>query len=88
MSKALVRHANTFALIGVALLVGVVGFLTWSQFNGTRQAWFWVQHTYDVMIASDQLGMAMRDAESSQRAYLLTAQDDDLEVLLHDWDFP
>jgi signal transduction histidine kinase/CHASE3 domain sensor protein/ActR/RegA family two-component response regulator len=79
VSKALVRNAHTFALIGVALLIGVVAFLVWSQFNGTRQAWFWVQHTYDVMIATDQLGMSMRDAESSQRAYLLTGQDDDLE---------
>ncbi len=79
MSKALVRNANAFALIGVALLVGVVAFLVWSQFSGTRQAWFWVQHTYDVIIATDQLGMAMRDAERSQRAYLLTGQDSDLE---------
>jgi CHASE3 domain sensor protein len=79
VSKALVRNAHTFALIGVALLIGVVAFLVWSQFNGTRQAWFLVQHTYDVMIATDQLGMSMRDAESSQRAYLLTGQDDDLE---------
>ncbi len=79
MSKALVRNANLFASIGVALLVGVVAFLVWSQFSGTRQAWFWVQHTYDVIITTDQLGTAMRDAESSQRAYLLTGQDNDLE---------
>jgi len=79
VSKALVRNANVFALIGVALLVGVVAFLVWSQFSGTRQAWFWVQHTYDVIIATDQLGTAMLDAESSQRAYLLTGQDNDLQ---------
>ena len=79
MSKALVRNAHAFALIGVALLVGMVAFLVWSQFSGTREAWFWVQHTYDVMIATDQLSMAMRDAESSQRAYLLTGQDADQE---------
>jgi signal transduction histidine kinase/CheY-like chemotaxis protein len=74
-----VRNAHAFALIGVALLVGVVAFLVWSQFSGTREAWFWVQHTYDVIIATDQLGMAMRDAESSQRAYLLTGQAADQE---------
>jgi signal transduction histidine kinase/ActR/RegA family two-component response regulator len=78
VSKALVRNANALALVGVVLLLAAVAFLTWYQFSGTREAWFWVRHTYEVMIATDQLGMALRDAESSQRAYLLTGQDGDL----------
>ncbi len=78
MSKAVVRNANLVALLGVILLVGVVAFLTWSQFSGTREAWFWVRHSYEVIIVTDQLGLATRDAESNQRAYLLTGQDSDL----------
>lgn len=76
MSRALVRNANSLALLAIVLLVSVVGLLTWSQFTGTRNARQWVGHTYEVILAANQLGMSLRDAEANQRAYLLTGQDD------------
>ncbi len=81
MSKALIRSANVLALLAVVLLVASVGLLTWYQFSSIRATRISVRHTYEVIGAIDQLGIALRDADIAQRDYVLTSRDDELTSL-------
>jgi signal transduction histidine kinase len=62
--------------VAIALLVGTIGVLGWLQFDSTRHARSWVRHTDQVITAADELGFAVRDAETGQRGYLLTGRQD------------
>jgi len=81
VSKALIRSANVLALLAVVLLVASVGLLTWYQFSSIRATRISVRHTYEVIGAIDQLGIALRDADIAQRDYVLTSRDDELTSL-------
>jgi signal transduction histidine kinase/FixJ family two-component response regulator len=70
------RKAKLLTVVATTLLVGGVGGLSWVGFMNTRENRFLVRHTYDVITATDQLGIAVRDAEIGQRGYLLTDRDD------------
>ena len=66
-----------------ALMLGVLGFilvlitgLTWSQIDAARTARIWSQHTEEVLGAIQNLDLAAHDAETGQRGYLLTGDDD------------
>jgi signal transduction histidine kinase/CHASE3 domain sensor protein/CheY-like chemotaxis protein len=75
MSKQLVARANllVFAvLIGFLLLMGA---LTWDGFSAARDARQWTEHTYQVLTKLRELGIALRDAETGQRGFLLTGDD-------------
>ncbi len=76
MSHVLVRRANLllFGML-VALLVLVCG-VTWYQFDQARSARGWSQHTDDVIITVKDLDLAVRNAETGQRGFLLTGRDD------------
>ena len=58
------------------LLVGTIALMSLHQFDSTRRARFWVRHTNDVIATTDELGFAVRDAETGQRGYLLTGRDE------------
>lgn len=75
VSNKLRRSANILTVVATLLLVGTIGVLTWLQFSNTRQARSWVRHTDQVITVADELGFAVRDAETGQRGYLLTGQD-------------
>jgi signal transduction histidine kinase/CheY-like chemotaxis protein len=72
MSKKLVSRANVLvfgALIGFLALIAV---MTWDRFTAARSARQWTDHTYQVLGAIRDFEIALRDAESAQRGYLLT----------------
>jgi signal transduction histidine kinase len=76
MSQYLVSRANALVfgvLIAILLLVGGI---TWHGFSIGREARLLSQHTYNVLGTIKDLGLAVRDAESGQRGYLLTGNDD------------
>ncbi|HUB12758.1 MAG TPA: CHASE3 domain-containing protein [Acetobacteraceae bacterium] len=75
MSKALARNANLLGGMAGLILVAIVGLLTYLQIVSDQAAGEWVRHTYQVISESGQLDLAVRDAETGQRGFLLTGQD-------------
>ncbi len=76
MTDLAVTRANRL-LLGVFLaILLLVGGLTWDRFAATRSARLASQHTYEVLGKIKDLGIGMRDAETGQRGYLLTGDDD------------
>ena len=76
MTRKLVSRANTLVfgvLIAILLLVGGV---TWDRFTAARSARGWSDHTYEVLATLKDLHLAVREAETGQRGYLLTGSDD------------
>jgi signal transduction histidine kinase/CHASE3 domain sensor protein len=68
-------RAREIAIAAVVILLGVVGVLTWDSFTTANKSRSWVHHTYDVLIAAKDLGLAVRDAETGQRGYVLTGDE-------------
>ncbi|RAI59964.1 histidine kinase [Roseicella frigidaeris] len=60
----------------MAGLVGITGALLWREFDSTRAAAAWVQHTYAVLDASRRLQLLLWEAETGQRGFLLTGRED------------
>ncbi len=63
-----------FGILIVILLL-ICG-LAWVELNATRSARIWSQHTDDVIITIKDLNLAVRNAETGQRGFLLTGRDD------------
>jgi signal transduction histidine kinase len=63
------------AAFGSAMLVLVVGAAGLVSVASLRAAFRWVEHTYEVVGAADALLMALTDAETGQRGFLLTGED-------------
>jgi len=59
------------ALSSILLLV-IVALLVWFDLENERATQAWVEHTYQVLGASDQLLVVMEHAEEQQRNYLLS----------------
>ncbi len=57
-------------VVAFALLVLVVGAVGWS-FTAADRARAWVAHTYEVIIAGDQLLGRLNEAEAAQRAFII-----------------
>jgi signal transduction histidine kinase len=74
LSNKLRRNAGILAVLATVLLVGTIGLMGWFQFASMHQARFWVRHTDAVVAAVDELSVAVRDAETGQRGYLLTGR--------------
>ncbi|HEX7252912.1 MAG TPA: PAS domain S-box protein [Thermoanaerobaculia bacterium] len=67
---------------GIALAVVLLGFLMAVTYRNTRrliEAGAWVDHTRDVIGELESLSSSLRDAESSERGYLLTGIPEYLE---------
>lgn len=64
------RIAAVSVLVVIALLVLVVALVDASR--QTRESFRWVAHSADVIQAMDEAVAGLRDAESGQRAYVLT----------------
>lgn len=76
MSQHLVRRANVLILaVLLAILVLVAG-VTWERLNVSRSAREWTQHSFQVLGTLKDLAIALRDAETGQRGYLLTGKRD------------
>ena len=78
MSKQLVSRANLLMFGVLVAFLALIGFLTWDRMQAARSARSWTQHTYEVLGTIRELGIAVRDAETSERGYLLSGEDADL----------
>jgi signal transduction histidine kinase/FixJ family two-component response regulator len=76
MSRKLVSQANVLVFGVLIAFLALIGFMTWDRFAAARSAREWTLHTYAVLGAIRELETAVRDAESSERGYLLTGRDD------------
>jgi signal transduction histidine kinase/FixJ family two-component response regulator len=76
MSRKLVSQANILIFGVLIAFIGLIGFTTWDRFAAARSARDWVLHSYQVLDALHELEIAVREAETSQRGYLLTGRDD------------
>jgi signal transduction histidine kinase len=72
MAERLTRNAHALAFAAAFLLLAAIGLASWIQFSNSRAAQFWVRHTYEVLRGVDGLGLALREAETGQRGFLLT----------------
>jgi hypothetical protein len=70
------RHFPRVALLlGSSLLLVIVSVLVWFDLTNSREAEQQVEHTYQALNASEELFATIQDAESRQRNYLLTGQE-------------
>jgi CHASE3 domain sensor protein len=75
MPVALITRANSLAFTSVAILLTAIGVVTWERFAAAETARRWVRHTEEVLLGIGDLGIAIRDAETGQRGYLLTGEE-------------
>ncbi len=74
MTRYIVVRANTLlfgVLVATLLLIGVAA---WDRLNADQSARGWSQHSYQVLGGIQDLNLAIREAESGQRGYLLTGK--------------
>ena len=76
MTKRLIARGNALVFGVLIAIILLVGGLTWDRFSAARSARELSLHTYEVLITLNDLGIAVRDAETGQRGYLLTGNDD------------
>jgi signal transduction histidine kinase/CheY-like chemotaxis protein len=76
MSRKLVSQANVLVFGVLIAFLALIGLMTWDRFAAARSAREWTLHTYEVLGAIRELETSVRDAESSERGYLLTGRDD------------
>ena len=67
-------------LVAGAVALGVFASLVWTGLRSTMDAEHWVEHTYNVLSVAGSLRSSMENAETSQRGYLLTRDDEHLQA--------
>jgi signal transduction histidine kinase/FixJ family two-component response regulator len=75
MTRYIIARANLIALAAWAVVLLLVGGMTWERFNAVQSGTAWIQHTHEVMASIQGLQLRLREAESGQRGYLLTGND-------------
>jgi signal transduction histidine kinase/CHASE3 domain sensor protein/FixJ family two-component response regulator len=73
--RGMVRNANALTLAAALLMVATVGLLLWFQYNTLEDARQNVQNTQSIINTTTELEIAIRDAETGQRGYLLTGDE-------------
>jgi PAS domain S-box-containing protein len=74
----LLRRIAMLAAGAVAL--GVFATLVWTGLRSSVDAEHWVEHTYQVLSTAGSLRSSMESAETSQRGYLLTGDEEHLQA--------
>jgi len=77
-----IRQATTIAIGAVSLLTLLAALSFWQQERASAEAEGWLVHTYEVVAHIESLVLKLEDAETSQRAYLLTGKEEYLEPYL------
>ncbi len=75
MAQYLVARANFLAFAAMAAILLLVGGVIWEEFAAAKEARGWSDHTFEVLSTIKDLSIAIRDAETGQRGYLLTGDD-------------
>ncbi|MEL6063523.1 CHASE3 domain-containing protein [Methylobacterium sp. DCY52] len=76
MLKRIVARANLLVFGVLLAILALVGIVTWERLNASREAREWSQHSYRVLGTMKDLAIALRDAETGQRGYVITGKDD------------
>ena len=75
-------------MLAASLILVLVAVLVWIDFQNARASEGWVEHTYQVLNASERLLATVQDADARQRGYLLTGDEQYLslyrEVVSHE----
>jgi CHASE3 domain sensor protein len=74
-----IRYATAIAIATVTLLMILATLSFWRQEQASAAAKSWLVHTYEVIEHLESLRTKLEDAETAQRAYLLTGSDEYLE---------
>ena len=61
---------------GLFAILILVSAMTWMGFRDARLARQWSQHSFEVLASIKDLNIAVAEAETGQRGYLLTGKDD------------
>jgi CHASE3 domain sensor protein len=72
-------HNRKELIAGIGLLVVVLGINAWvglKQTQRLQQHSRWVSHTHEVLEMLSRLQSAVTDAETSQRGYIITEDDE------------
>jgi CheY-like chemotaxis protein/signal transduction histidine kinase len=77
-----VRQATAIAIGTVSLLMLLAALSFWQQEKAGAEAKGWLVHTYEVNADIESLLSKLQDAETGQRAYLLTGKEEYLEPYL------
>jgi CHASE3 domain sensor protein len=83
----LIRYATPIAIGAVTLLMLLATLSFAHQEKASAEAKGWLVHTYEVIAHIESLLAKLQDAETGERAYLLTGHVEDLELYqgaLHD----
>lgn len=73
------RHLVSLGLLMIVLMIAVPAIITYRAENELRDSMQWVTHTQAVEQAIDRLLVSLTDAESSQRGFVLTRQENFLD---------
>ena len=79
MTRKPASRSDLFVFAAVIAILALTGLATWERADAARSARLWTDHTYEVLGAIRDLNVAMLDAETGQRGYLLTGKDSYLE---------
>ena len=73
--------AKILALLGITTVVGLgLSFMSHRITNEVAASSQWVAHTYEVINEFELIGSNLKDAETSQRGYIITGEDRFLET--------
>jgi CheY-like chemotaxis protein/signal transduction histidine kinase len=75
----LIRHATAIAIGTVTLLMILATLSFWRQEQASTEARGWLVHTHEVLGHLELLQSKLEDAETGQRGYLLTGNEEYLE---------
>jgi len=75
MTRHLVARANVTVLVVLMAAMAIVSGFIWTGMNDSRRAREWSQHTNDVLLTIKDLSIALQEAETGQRGFLLTGRD-------------
>ncbi len=76
MTRALVARANLLVFAVLMVLFALVAGITWDRLTAANATRMWTQRGYEVLNALKDLNLVVREAESGQRGYLLTGNDE------------
>jgi PAS domain S-box-containing protein len=77
-SDLLKKRSSFWSALGLGMLLAMTLIAIWTV-REVNQSEFWVAHTRQVLSEGQEFFAELKDAESAQRAYLLTGQDDYLQ---------
>jgi signal transduction histidine kinase/CHASE3 domain sensor protein/FixJ family two-component response regulator len=75
MSKYVVARANVVVYAVLIIFLLLMSGLIWDRLNAAQSAREWSQHSYDVLGTIKDLNLAVRQAETGQRGFLVTGDD-------------